>query len=105
MEIVLNFDKKELVIKESSNVEELYKRLKDLLKKDLKNWEIVSDVVYQDNSWWYYQPYQTYPWQPYVTWDTAGTSTATYTNGTTVLPSSGTYCLSDGTVINMAITN
>ena len=105
MEIVLNFDKKELVIKESSNVEELYKRLKDLLKKDLKNWEIVSDVVYQNNDWWYYKPYRTYPWKNPV-WADTTTGTATYTNGTVDIPSSGVYCLSsDSTTADYKITN
>ena len=80
MEVVLNFDRKELVIKEKANVKELYKRLEKLLGKELGEWSIVSDVVYQDKTWWYYQPYRTYPWvYPYV-----GTG-----EGTSV------YCLSD----------
>ena len=85
MEIVLNFDEKELVIKDKSNIEKLYDKLKGLLGKDLKNWVIVSDVVYQDRSWWYYQPYKTYPWD-YLRVTRADTSS---------VPSTGVYCFSD----------
>ena len=91
MEIVVNFDRKELVVKEKANVKELSKRLEKLLGKDLENWEIVSDVVYQDRSWWYYQPYRYHPW-PIVTWKD---TTAIYTVGNEKLEASGVYCLSD----------
>ena len=57
MEILLNFDKKELVIKQAANLKELYNKLEGLLGKDLKNWEIVSDVAYRDNDWWNYRAY------------------------------------------------
>ncbi len=87
MEIVLNFDKKELVIKEAANVAELFKRLKDL-KLNLREWTIVSDVVYSNNDWWYYKPYQTYPWREWKV--PPGTITC---GGTTV--DSGVYCISD----------
>ena len=91
MEIVLNFDKKELVIKEKANVKELYKRLEKLLGKDIGEWDVVSDVVYKDNNWWYYQPYRYHPW-PSVDWID---STVTYTVGDEKLASSGVYCISD----------
>ena len=81
MELVLNFDKKEMVVKEAANLKELYDRLEKLLGKELKNWTVVSDVVYRDNTWWYYQPYKTYPWYEWI--QTPGTVT------------SGTYCVSD----------
>jgi len=90
MEIVLNFDKKEMVIKEKSNLKELYTRLEKLLGKDLKNWEVVSDVVYQNSNWWYYQPYQTFPWYD----DTIRPGTITC--GTTE-DGISVYCLSDST--------
>ena len=76
MEIVLNFDKKEMVVKEAAKVKELLKRLEKMLGKDLDNWDIVSDVVYRNNDWWYHRPYPTYPWYD---WEVT----------------SGTYCVSD----------
>jgi hypothetical protein len=57
MEIVLNFEKKELVVKQAANIKELYKRLKKLLGEDLESWTVVSDGVT-----WYYPVYPTYPW-------------------------------------------
>jgi len=95
MEIVLNFDKKELVIKEAAKIGELYERLKEMLGKDLKNWTIVSDIVYNNNSWWYYQPYKTYPWWPIVTYGSTTGYTLTNVDGTANQITSGTYCLSD----------
>ena len=47
MELVLNFDKKEMVVKEAANLKELYDRLEKLLGKELKSWTVVSDVVYR----------------------------------------------------------
>jgi hypothetical protein len=82
MEIVLNFEKKELVVKQASNIKELYKRLKRLLGEDLDSWTMVSDGVS-----WYYPIYPTYPWP--VTWD--GTSTG----DPVPKPSTTIYCLSD----------
>lgn len=97
MEIVLNFSEKEMVIKESAKIDELYDRLKKMLGKELKNWTIVSDVVYRNNDWWYYNPYKTYPWWPTVTYGTTDLDGYTITNfdGTTSKITSGTYCLSD----------
>ena len=57
MEIVLNFEKKQLVVKHAANIKALYKRLKTLLGKDLDSWEMVSD-----NATWYYPVYPIYPW-------------------------------------------
>ena len=90
MEIVLNFDKKELIIKERSNVKKLFEKLENLLGKDLKNWEIVSDVIYQRGTWWYsHEPY------PYITW---GSDVGTITTGT--------YCLTDDSAqVDTIVTN
>ena len=88
MEVCLNFDKKELVIKEAANVKELYKRLEKLLGKDISDWTMVSDVVYQNSDWWYYKPYRHYPWPTHeVTCHSSGSLSSTTT--------SGVYCLSD----------
>ena len=99
MEVVLNFDRKELVVKEAAKINELFDRLTKMLGKDLKNWTIVSDVVYRNNDWWYYRPHRTYPWWPTVTWGTTDFDGYTVTNfdGTTEKITSGIYCLSDKT--------
>jgi hypothetical protein len=82
MEIVLNFEKKELVVKQASNIKKLYKRLKRLLGEDLDSWTVVSD-----GATWYYPVYPTYPWP--VTWDGTSTGDPIPESSTTI------YCLSD----------
>ena len=102
MEIVLNFEKKEMVVKEAAKINELYDRLKKMLGKDLKNWTIVSDVVYQNNDWWYYKPYRTYPWWSEVICGTDDLATwIDYTGGTGEI-TFGTYCFSDNASMSVS---
>lgn len=58
MEIVLSFEKKELIVKDNCNFLELHKRLKKLLGDELEEWDIVA----QDTKW-YYQWWPVYPWK------------------------------------------
>ena len=97
MELVLNFSEKEMVVKEAANVAELYKRLKDL-KLNLKEWTVVSDVVYRNNDWWYYKPYRTYPWYDWRY------DSGTITCGDTAV-NSGVYCISDNATTNTVTIN
>ena len=56
MKIVMNFTEKEIVVEESTNLEKLLNKLKDMLGKDFKSWKLCSKIEYKDN--WWYRPYQ-----------------------------------------------
>jgi len=66
MEIVLNFDEKQVAVNEACNFQELNKKLKKLLGDDLPNWTIAGKDVK-----WVYQYWPTIIYrEPYkLTWD------------------------------------
>ena len=66
MEIILNFDRKELVVNEACNFKELHRRLEKLLGDKLIEWTIAGQETK-----WVYQFWPTYIWhQPYkITYD------------------------------------
>jgi len=65
MEILLNFDEKEVAVQEVCNFAELHKKLKKLLGDDLRNWKIAGVETK-----WIYQYWPTIIYQePYkITW-------------------------------------
>jgi hypothetical protein len=79
MEIVLNFEEKELAVNEDCNFLDLHKKLKKLLGEDLRNWTIAGKEVK-----WLYQYWPTIIYQePYkLTWHTAEMGGFTYGPGT-----------------------
>ena len=95
MEIVLNFDRKEIVIKDNVNIRELYKRLKGLLAKDLENWVFTSDAAT-----WYYPILPTYPWPRYEV-DAGDYTTSVYC----LSDEATTECVVDGKDLQRVLKN
>ena len=63
MELIFNFEKKELAVNEDCNYLELHKRLKKLFGVSLGQWTIVGREVK-----WAYQYFPTYIWPDKPLW-------------------------------------
>lgn len=86
MEIVLNFEEREIAVNEKCNFLELNKKLKKLLGSDLPKWDIVGNEVKWLHQFWPTIPYHE-PWQPII-YGTATTNNYTITYGDNVLTES-----------------
>jgi len=82
MKIEIDFEKKEITLKDDIPLGELVKRLKEIKIEDWKEWKVKSGekeyIYYPIYQWWYapYPIYPTYPTFPIyqppyrITWDT-----------------------------------
>jgi len=69
MEIVLNFERREIAVREPFNFADLHKRLKKMLGDDLIKWDIVGETKWVHQYWpsIYYDPQYPITWKQTTT--------------------------------------